>query len=204
MDSATLAAFADELEKIALSPAMLKGYLGARAAQGVGGAGALGKSLAGTMAQTSRQAVQGMTGLQRHQLGATVAGGKGARQAQQLSGQAGLAPQRARLQAAAQTPTHELTRGGVALQGRATSGGLIGRSYGPAGVSKMTGVSPAEGRRSVEAFRGFQKQGPLPAATGASSGVRRRGGVDPHAATQVSRATDATAITRPPRRPAVG
>jgi hypothetical protein len=192
---AVISACADELQKIALKGSTLVSYLKARSAQGVGGAGALSKGVSST--GTSREAVKKMTGMQKHQLKQTAVGGQGVRKAQALSARSGVAPERARLQGAAATPVKELRAGGVEMGGGAGSI-MKGKTYGPAGVSKMTGVSPEEGRRSVAAFRRHHASRAPVADTG--SGMRVRGRVDPHGATQLSAANTSTAgtsISRP-------
>lgn len=136
--------------KHALSMNTLKSYLGARAAQGVGGASALGKSLAGSGAQTSRQAVQGMTGLQKHRLGGVMQGGKDVRQMQRLPSQVGLGQTakntRARVEGAIRQEAANpgaSRAGGVPLS-RAYEGYMTtsGKSYNPAHMEQVMGLAP--------------------------------------------------------------
>lgn len=106
-------AFVAEFEKAALGVGTLQSYLGQRAAQGVGGAAALGKSLAGTAAKTTREAVQGMGGLERHRLSGVVEGGQAVRKMQSLPGKVGLG----------QTAQQTRQRVGQAIQQEAATGG---------------------------------------------------------------------------------
>lgn len=135
--------------KHAVSMNTLRSYLGARAAQGVGGASALGKSLAGSGAQTSRQAVQGMSGLQKHRLGGVVQGGKDVRQMQRLPEQVGLGQTakdtRARVENAIKQERANpgsSRAGGVQLS-RAYEGYMdaSGKSYNPAHMEQVMGLA---------------------------------------------------------------
>jgi len=205
----TLKAFRHELEKQALSPATLTSYLGARAAQGVGGAAALGKSLAGSTATTSRSIVQGMTGLQKHRLTGVLEGGQAVRSMQQL-------PQRVGLQQAAQQTR---ARVGQAIQQEAAAG--MQSSRGPVPLSKayegyMSPATTSYTPQHVEQVMGLPqgshtpKVGPTAlmrpqrASAGettvpAQSGVRpTRQAVDPHAVTQI--AQEPTAVQTMPTR----
>lgn len=78
-------AFAEELEKRAISVGLLQRTLAGRAAQGVGGAAALGKQVAHAAAggaTTARQAIASGGGLAAHRLGAVQQGGLAARRAE--------------------------------------------------------------------------------------------------------------------------
>jgi hypothetical protein len=86
-----LMAFAEELEKRAISVGLLQRTLAGRAAQGVGGAAALGRQVAGAAAggaTTARQALAQGGGLARHRLQAVQQGGLAARQTAQQFGPA--------------------------------------------------------------------------------------------------------------------
>ena len=77
------------IEKIAVSPALMQRVLAGRAAQGVGGAAALGRQVAGAAAQgatTSRQVMGQLGGLGKHRLQGVAQGGTAARQTQQAFG----------------------------------------------------------------------------------------------------------------------
>lgn len=71
--------------KTALSPATLQSYLARRAAQGVGGAKALAQSSAIRGATGSRQAVQGLSGLEKFRLHGVQQGGLAARRVEQAA-----------------------------------------------------------------------------------------------------------------------
>lgn len=78
-------AFAEELEKRAISVGLLQRTLAGRAAQGVGGAAALGRQVAGAAAggaTTARQALAQGGGLAKARLGAVQQGGLAARRAE--------------------------------------------------------------------------------------------------------------------------
>lgn len=142
--------------KISLDRSTMLSYLGQRAAQGAGGANALKASLQGTTGATSREMVQGMSGLQKHRLQSTMQAGAERTKAQGLPSQVGFTEEQARLRAAAATPMERLTHGGVQL-GQKSQSVIGGQSYGPGGISTMTGISPAAGQRSIQQFRSQRK-----------------------------------------------
>lgn len=75
-------AFGEELEKRAISVGLLQRTLAGRAAQGVGGAAALGRQVAGAAAggaTTARQALAAGGGLAKARMGGVVEGGLAAR-----------------------------------------------------------------------------------------------------------------------------
>jgi hypothetical protein len=90
MQPTLIRAFAHELEKNAVNFETLQSYLAQRAAQGVGGAAALEKSLIGSSARTSREALQSMDGLQKFRLNSVLEGGKAQRAMQRLPQEVGL------------------------------------------------------------------------------------------------------------------
>lgn len=107
MDIAVYRAFTSELTKLALSPQLVEQVLARRAAQGVGGAAALGRDVAhaaGRGATTSREALAQVRWGQ-HRLQGVVEGGRAARQAQTFDAlKSGL---RGRIQAAEHGPIHD-------------------------------------------------------------------------------------------------
>jgi len=90
MQPTLIRSFVHELEKTALNPGTLRSYLAQRAAQGIGGAAALERSLGNTAARTSREALQNMSGLQRFRLRAVAEGGQAQRAMQRMPQQVGL------------------------------------------------------------------------------------------------------------------
>lgn len=134
------------LEKRALSAGTLKSYLGQRAAQGVGGAAALGKVLPPT--STSRQAMQQMGGFGRYQLKGVMEGGQALRKSQQLPQRVGLGPETAATRTRVMDAIkHERTVGGTRTGGVPLSSGYEGyvntvgnRSYNPAHVEHVMGL----------------------------------------------------------------
>lgn len=212
MHSRTLHAFSSELQKTALNVSTLQSYLGARAAQGVGGAAALGKSLAGSPAQTTRQAVAGMTGLQKHRLGAVAAGGQAVRQMQSLPAKVGLqeATQATR-QRVSQAIQHEAATGtsrqGGAPLSKAYEGYMSAsnRSYAPAHVEHVMGL-PAGSHQVRQGPTALMKppqasavDATVPAASGVRPTFRPAPAIDPHAVTQVVQPN--TVVTTMPKRP---
>jgi hypothetical protein len=146
MESKVFESFA----KHALALGTLRSYLGARAAQGVGGASALRGSLVGTRARTSRQAVQGMSGLQKHRLSGVAQGGKDVRRMQELPAKAGLEETAKRTRArVGQVIQQETTNpaaaraGGMPLsksyEGYKTDSTM---SYSPQHVEQVMGLAP--------------------------------------------------------------
>lgn len=207
IDRVVISAFVSELEKTALNPSTLQSYLSRRAAQGVGGAKALGESLVGSAAQTSRQAVQGMSGLQKHRLSGVVEGGQAARQMERLPKQVGLAnttqETRQRVSKAIQ---HEAAHGGSRTGGVPLSRSYEGyatdsrRSYNPEHIGKVMGLGPEQQYVSKKGPTALMK----PSASISQSGVQER----PTGATPITvpvspaaSSADSTKITRPARRP---
>lgn len=146
-------AFRDELEKIALGVGTLQSYLGRRAAQGVGGAAALGTSLAGTAAKTSREAVQGMSGLQKYRLGGVMEGGQAVRKMEQLPNKVGLGPTTQAMRSrVGDALKDEAINGNSRKGGRMMSQKYEGymtnsrRAYTPEHVGHVMGISPEQAR----------------------------------------------------------
>lgn len=147
--SPSFTAFKDELEKTALGVNTLQSYLGQRAAQGVGGASALGHSLVGTAAKTTREAVQGMNGLQKARLGGVMEGGQAVRAMERLPGKVGLGQTaqatRQRVgQAIQDEAAHGNSRSGGVPLSKAYEGYMTNsrRSYNSDHVSQVMGLSP--------------------------------------------------------------
>ncbi len=90
MQTALIRSFTEELEKLAVSIGTMQSYLSRRASQGIGGAAALGQSLRGSTARTSREALQSMDGLQRFRLQGVAEGGRANRAMQTLPERVGL------------------------------------------------------------------------------------------------------------------
>lgn len=151
MKPTLIRSFAHELEKRAVNVSTLQSYLARRATQGVGGADALAKSLGGTTARTSREALQSMTGLQKHRLEGVLEGGKAHRAMQKLPERVGLGQvtQNTRQRVAdaikAEAAGERTRAGGVPLsktyEGYATSSQ---RSYTPKHVEQVMGLEPGQ------------------------------------------------------------
>lgn len=211
-------AFADELQKHALSLGTMQNYLGARAAQGVGGAAALGHSLAGTAASTTREAVQGMSGLQRHRLGAVMEGGQAHRAMQALPGKVGLGQTAAATRdRVGQAIKQEAQQGGSRTGGVPLSKAYEGymtnsrRSYNTDHVSQVMGLSKDQqwtpkGGPTKLMGGGLNTRATTPSATTGITPVVPSG--EPTAITRPAPATPAAGPTVPPpgrlrRAPAV-
>lgn len=153
LNARTLFSFTYELEKIALGMNTFQSYLGQRAAQGVGGAAALKGSLAGAAATTTREAVQGMSGLQKHRLGGVMEGGQAIRKMEQLPNKVGLGPTAANTrQRVGDAIKEEGTLNNSRKGGNTLSAGYEGymtnsrRSYNPEHVGKVMGITPEEAK----------------------------------------------------------
>ncbi len=147
--SQTFSSFALELEKIAVSPSTVRSYLAQRAAQGVGGAAALGKELAGSSAATSRDLVHGLSGLQKHQLSGVMEGGQLINKMRALPGKVGLGDvakqTRARVEGAvAQEAANPVSRKGGNMMSSSYEGYMTDkrRAYTPEHIGQVMGISP--------------------------------------------------------------
>ena len=186
--------------KFALDVSTLRNYLSRRAQQGVGGAEALGKQL--PTSGTSRGAVGQMSGLQKHRMQNVMSSGKDVRGAEGLAGNVGLGAQKERLYQAAQTPVPELRAGGMEMGRRGrefypevrNAAGVLeksprsyleGSSYGPQGISKMTGLSVPEGEQVVKSWMNRKPAAP-PKINSRASLAPTQAGVNPLGRTQAS------------------
>lgn len=151
MQPTLIRSFVHELEKQAVNFNTLKSYLAARAVQGVGGASALSKSLAGSGARTSREALQSMDALQKNRLRGIVEGGQLHRRMQRVPEQAGLGPtaqatrQRVEEAVRSETAGAPTRAGGIPLskhyEGYMTPAQT---SYSPKHIEKVMGLQPGQ------------------------------------------------------------
>lgn len=156
MNPAVLQAFQDQLfEKLAISPALMGRLAAGRAAQGVGGAAALGRDVANAAAggaTTSRQVMGQMGGLGQHRLQGVVAGGRDARAAAALPTRVGVAPQHAAFKGRADQMSGAIATAPETVtapfaQGSAALGST--RGYHPAAAKFMAGEGTLAGAQAT-------------------------------------------------------
>lgn len=179
MHALTLKSFGSELEKRALSAALLARYAAKRGAQGIGGGARLAKGLAKAPGATSRS----LTGFQGHLLKGVRAGGRDAGKAQRLATRVGTSGERKALQLRTAQP-----QGTVATP----RGPGFSRRMSQAEVARMTNSQPTP---FIPSRRPIHQQSGHPSAVSGTagtqvSGVRRAGGA-------ASMAAGATGASRP-------
>lgn len=156
--------FSEELEKRAISVGLLQRTLAGRAAQGVGGAAALGRQVAGAAAggaTTARQALAAGGGLAKARMGGVVEGGLAARRVESAwSGpKSGLL---ARVQAAEAMPAAQ--RYDMSRPLRTHEGYMGGEhAYSAAHLKLITG-----GAGVIHDPKGLMRAQPAVSATGAT------------------------------------
>jgi hypothetical protein len=130
------------LEKVAVSPALMQRFLAGRAAQGVGGAAALGRGVAQAAAggaTTSRQVMGQLGGLGKHRLQGVVAGGRDARAAAALPQRLGVAPQHRAFKARADAMSGAIASDPSSVTSPIVGGTALRRGYSPAAQGFMAG-----------------------------------------------------------------
>ena len=205
MDPLVLRGFVDEMEKQALSAALLARYAAKRGAQGVRSAQRLGKQLATVKpGMTSRQIAQGQAGgMAKGLLGATREGGQQFAKAQGLSAKSGVSSQRAAFQARGRAMDKALRTDVGSVTSPVRGGQILERGYSPQAQNFMAGKGTlAQAQQGTQAFPSvLTPKGVIPGAPGrvAASGAGGGTAVARPSRMAASGAGGGTAAARPSR-----
>lgn len=171
------------IEKVAVSPALMQRVLAGRAAQGVGGAAALGRGVAQAAAggaTTSRQVMGQLGGLGKHRLQGVVAGGRDARAAAALPQRLGVAPQHTAFKARADAMSGAIASDPSSVTSPIVGGTSMVRGYSPAAQKFMAGegslqTAQATTRANPVAITPRAGTVPIPASENSTAVVSRSG-----------------------------